>query len=270
MSNRRVAAVALLSPALIVLAACSSTTSGNGAPSGSSTGTTSAGAPKSAPTDAAGLATLLQHGVTTITSAHIALDITAAGQGVHGAGDEEVANGKLTALDLAETLTGMGTLRLRIVDGKTYAGLPGALNKSGKPWALVTPNSSNPVIKSMSTSISSAQTAASLGAAGQFVGAAKSVKLVGSESVGGESVNHYTIVVDVTKLPATYPGRDAITSAGVTTLPVDLWVDSAGRPVKVLSKFTVQGQSVSSQATLSRFNAAVHITAPPADQVSTS
>ncbi len=269
MPSRRLVAIAVLSPALI-LAACSSTTSGTGAPSGAATGKTSTSAPQSAPTSATGLAAELQHGLASITSTHIALDVSAGGLGVQGAGDEQVANGKLTAFDLAETISSMGTLRLRIVDGKTYAGLPPALNKSGKPWVLVTANSSNPVVKSLSTSISSAQSAASLDAAGQFVAAAKSVKLIGPESVDGTTVNHYAIVVDVSKLSAAYPGREALNSAGLTTVPVDLWIDSAGRPAKVLTKFTVQGQTVSSQATLSRFNEPVHITAPPADQVSTS
>jgi hypothetical protein len=271
MSPRRLVAVAVLSPALIALAACSSTTSGNGAPTGGALpGNTIASTPKSAPTSATGLSAQLQHGLASITSAHIAIDVSAGGLGVQGAGDEQVSNGKLTAFDLAETISSMGTLRLRIVDGKTYAGLPPALNKSGKPWVLVTANSSNPVVKSLSTSINSAQSAASLDAAGQFVAAAKSVKLVGSESLGGTPVNHYAIVVDVSKLSAAYPGREALNSAGLTTVPVDLWIDSAGRPAKVLTKFTVQGQTVSSQATLSRFNEPVHITAPPADQVSTS
>jgi hypothetical protein len=270
MRKTRVAAVAVLGPALLTLAACSSTIPGQGARAGAATATTSAGAPQSAPTDAAGLSALLRRGIASITSAHIDLDITVADQMVHGTGDEEASGGKFTALDLTETLPGTGTLRLRIVDGKTYAILPPALKTPGKPWVLLTADSSNPVIRSLSTSLSSAENAASLATPGLLVAAAKSVELIGTESVGGTPARHYAIVVDVSKLPASYPGRQAITAAGVTTVPGELWVDSAGRTVKVVDRITVQGQSISSQVTQSRFNAPVHITAPPADQVSTS
>jgi hypothetical protein len=272
MTPRRTAVV-VLSAALMALVACSSTTSGQGSPRGSagpsgSAGTSATG--KSAPTDANGLAALMRSGLASITSTHLALDVTAAAQHVQGAGDEELRNAKLVAFDLAETIGQLGTVRMRIVDGKTYVGLPAGVNHSGKPWVLVTATSTDPVIKSLNSVISNAQNAASLDTASTFVKSAKSVKLVGAEPVNGAPANHYSLVVDIAKLPSTYPGRQALIAAGLSTLPVELWIDSKGRPVKIVDKVTIQGQAVSSLVTLSRFNEPVHITAPPADQVSTS
>jgi hypothetical protein len=272
MTHRRTAVV-VLSAALLALVACSSTTSGQGSPRGSagpsgSAGTSATG--KSPPTDANGLAALMRSGLASITSTHLALDVTAAAQHVQGAGDEELRNAKLVAFDLAETIGQLGTVRMRIVDGRTYVGLPAGVNHSGKPWVLVTATSKDPVVKSLNSVISNAQNAASLDTASTFVKSAKSVKLVGAEPVNGAPANHYSLVVDIAKLPSTYPGRQALIAAGLSTLPVELWIDSKGRPVKIVDKVTIQGQAVSSLVTLSRFNEPVHITAPPADQVSTS
>jgi hypothetical protein len=277
MVRLRTVSIVLLVPVTTALVACSSSVTGKGSSSGPGTGAPGSGsapqrasAPHSMPSDAAGLGALMKQGVSSITSAHISLDVKAAGQGINGSGDETFSGGKLTAFDLTETIGSTGTLRLRIVDSKTYVALPASLNHSGKPWALVTANSSDPVIKSMNQSINSALSSASLDSVSLFVTAAKSVKLDGSDSVDGAAATRYSVVVDVTRLPGDYPGRQTLVSAGLSTLPVDLWINSQGRPVKVSEKFSVQGQSVSTQIGVSKYNAPVQITAPPADQVSTS
>lgn len=59
------------------------------------------------------------------------------------------------------------------------------------------------------------------------------------------------------------PGRQTLTTADLSTLPVELWIDGQGRPVKVSGQFSVHGQSISSRAGLSNYNAPVHSTAPP-------
>jgi hypothetical protein len=76
-------------------------------------------------------------------------------------------------------------------------------------------------------------------------------------------------VVDVAKLPASLPGKDALVSSGLKTLPIELYIDSAGRPVQVTEHFTVSGQTVSTDVKVTEYNAPVTITEPPADQVST-
>jgi hypothetical protein len=275
MNSRRLCAVLAL-PCL--LAACSSSTSGkgstgssgaSGASTGASTGS-SAAAPGGKPTDAAGLGGLMQSAIAGITSAHIALDVNAAGQKVSGVGDEKLSAGKLVAMDITEQLPGgSGSLQLIIVDGKTYAKLPASLNKSGKPYVLVSGNSSNATVRALAGSLDSALSSASIGSVGAFITAAKTVKLVGSDTINGVKATHYSVVVDISKLPADLPGKDALASSGLKSLPLDLYIDDQGRPVRVNEDFKVQGQEVSSNVTVTDYNKPVNITAPPASQVST-
>jgi hypothetical protein len=161
-------------------------------------------------------------------------------------------------------------VQVRIVGEETFVALPKSLNKSAKPWVVVTSDSNDPVIKSLDASLKSAREAVSPDTASTFADTAKSLRLVGTEQVNGAAASHYSIAVDVSKLPAAYPGRDALMSAGLKTLPVELWIDEHGRPVRLSEKFSAQGQVISTVLNLSNFNATLHITAPPASQVSTS
>ena len=276
MSSRRPGLlVAATATAAIALTACSSSTSGTGSTAGSggaSAAGPSAGAASSssAPVNSAeSLAALLQQGLASTTSAHLALQVTSGGQSITGSGDETLSDGKLTALDLSETVPGAGSLQIIQTGGKTYVKLPAAQNTSGKPYELVSASSSNPTIKALAASLDSTQSSASAGSAGVLASAASSVKPVGSVTVGGVSTTHYAVVVDTTKLPDTYPGKSALVGAGVTSLPVELYVDGSGRPVQVTENLTASGQSVSTKITLTDYNKPVTITAPPADQVST-
>jgi hypothetical protein len=255
--SRRVVLLVLLTLPAALLAACSSSGGGGGA-----------GVPSGMPTDAAGLGTMLQNAVSKITSAHIALDITLAGQSLTGSGDETLANGRLTGLDLTENLpNGGGTIRVIMADGKTYAKLPPAYNSTDKPYLLVSDTSSNQVIRQLSASLDSALSSASLGSVSIFTQAAKSIDIEGTETVDGVQTVHYSIVVDVAKLPDSLPGKSDLTQSGIDTLPLELYVDPTGRPVQVTEAFTVQGQKVSTKSTVSDYNKPVTITAPPPDQV---
>lgn len=252
--SRRIALLAL--PAA-VLAACSSSGGGGGG-----------NIPSGMPTGAAGLGTMLQNAVSRITSAHIALNISLAGQQLTGSGDEKLQNGQLTALDLSESLpAGGGAIRLIVVGGKTYAKLPPSMNSTGKPYLLVSKSSSNPVVRQLASSLDSALSAASLGSVSTFTRAAKSVQPKGTTTINGVKTVHYSIVVDVAKLPASLPGKSELTQSGIGTLPIELWVDTTGRPVQLTEAFTVQGQKVATKATVSDYNKPVTITAPPPSQV---
>lgn len=212
----------------------------------------------------------MKQGLASTRSAHIELKISAAGQAITGSGDEKLTDGKLSAMNMTEELGSVGSLQLIIVGDKVYVKLPSSLNKSGKPWQLVTANSSNPVLKQLATTLSSIRNSASLGSTAAFAAAAKSVTPKGSEQTNGTTATHYSVVVDVTKLPASYPGKTTLVQAGLNKLPVELWIDSKGRPVKVTEELAVQGQRVSTEIDVSKYNAPVTISAPPASQVSTS
>jgi hypothetical protein len=64
--------------------------------------------------------------------------------------------------------------------------------------------------------------------------------------------------------------KKALAEAGVTKIPVDIWMDEQGRPQKLTEKTTVKGQVMFFDFRLSRLNEPITIAAPPASQVSTS
>jgi hypothetical protein len=242
------------------LAACSS--------GGNTNGQGTAGGPT--PSTAPQLAAKLVAGYRSISSAHLDLTVNLAGQSITGSGDEKVSHGTLTALDLKESLPTGGQLEIIHVGGRTYAKLPSQLNHTGKPYVLVSSQSSDPIIKQLASSLNTALSAASIKTYGLFVHAAKSVKVDGRDTVNGVGATHYTVVVDVTKLPNTSAfSKQALQASGIKTIPVDLWVDDQGRPVKVTEKVAVQGQSVNVIATIGKYNQPVTISAPPANEVST-
>lgn len=220
------------------------------------------------PTDAPGLAAFLRDGTASIESAHLEISVDAAGTTITGSGDETLANGRAEALDLTETIPGAGEVRVLMVDGQTYVQLPTGINPSDKPWLLISADSSNPVVQQLAASLQSVTDTSSLDQYTAFTEAA-AVEVVGEEDVDGVRTTHYALTVDVTELPNDTPGRSDILGAGVMRLPVDLWVDERGRPVKVSQELTVQGQQVTAVVTLGNFDEPVSITAPPADQVAT-
>jgi hypothetical protein len=264
MNPRKLLAVVTL-PAAFAVAACASTTNGTGstaAPGGSGA--------SGAPDDARGLSALMQSAAKTVKTAHIALKIDAAGQGITGSGDEELDEGVLTGLDITESLpAGAGSLRLIVADAKTYAMLPASINPSDKPWVLIRSDSTNSTIHSLSQSIAQTQASASITSTTAFVDAAKSFTKRGTEDVDGVQATHYSIVVDTSKLPDDNSGKDTLIQAGVTSLPVELYIDSQGRPVKMTENFSAEGQTISTEVTVSKYDQPVSIQAPPADQVGT-
>jgi hypothetical protein len=252
MTARRTIALLAVSCALASTACTSSSKSG--------------GAPGNMPTDAGALAALMKSGIAKATSAAFDLDVTIAGQALTGSGVEKLSAGQLVALDVSEHLP-QGVIRVILIDGKTYAKLPRSLNANGKPYLPVTTNSSNPVISTLAGSLDSAVASASLGDVGAFAKAAKSIKVVGSSKVQGVTTTHYSIVVDIAKLPDTLPGKAQLLSGGAKTMPLELYVDRTGRPIQVGENFSTQGQQVKTKVVVTAYDKPVTITAPPANQI---
>lgn len=257
-----------------VLTACSSATSGTAtsdahSPTSASTSPSDATSSSAGTSDVVALAARMEAASRTVTSAHLKMNVDAAGESLTGSGDEKIGNGKLTAMAMTETLPGVGAMEIRIVSGKVYLRLPKSLSKSDKPWSLVTASSSNPVVAQVGSSIDQVLSSADIGSSAAFVKAAASVKEQGPTTVGGQPATSYAVVVDVAKLPQDLPGMSALKQVGLTSIPVDLAIDANGRPVRVVEKFTVQGQTVSSTITISDYDQPVSIKAPPANQVST-
>jgi hypothetical protein len=255
--------------AIALLAACTSSSSKNAGHTPASGSSSSSASPSaSAPISAAGLADKMRSAATSLTSAHVALAISTAGQNVTAQGNEKLSGGKLTALDMSEQI-GTLTIGIRILGSTIYAKLPPSSGvPAGKPWIKASTTSTDPSLRQIATSITSAEQSASLDGYRSFAQAATSVKDLGSSQINGTSATKYSLVVDVSKLPAS-AATQALKTAGLTTLPVDLWLDDQGRPVQFVENLTVQGKPVATKVTITNFNAPVTITAPPANQITT-
>lgn len=269
MKPRRLCA-AFAVPAALALAACSSSTSGTGTSTDSPASPPTSSAPTTSaagkPASAAALGRRLQSGVASVRSAHISMNISAGGQAITGSGDEKLANGKLRAMHLTENVGG-SSIELVIAGGKTYIKLPAALSHSRKPWTLVSQHSSNPAVKQIASTLDSALSSVSIGDVSAFVNSASSVRNDGKATVGGVDTTHYSVAIDVAKLPASLPGREQLQASGLAHLPLELYVDGQGRPVQVSESFTVASQKIATKVLVTKYNQPVTITAPPASQV---
>jgi hypothetical protein len=277
--NRSILAgpVVILGAALLITS-CSSSPFGQGAGSGvrlsatAAGGVTSSGANGATATEVVGLAAKLTKGLQGTTSLHLDLVSSVLGQQITASGDESLANGAVTAAHLAEAVPTVGDIEIVIIGSQVYAKLPAALqgtSSSDKPWLLADPNSTNPVAKELGQTSGSLLSQSSVGSYNAFVSAATSVKNDGSDPVDGLPATHYSIVVDINKLPADNPSKAALITAGLTSVPVEMWIDSHDRLVQVTEDIAVSGVQTSTKITISKYDEPVTITAPPADQVST-
>lgn len=282
MQKHLIAATALLG-SLIVVSGCSSAVNGNGQ-AGSSAPTSSRARSGSAPTttapsssasstssstfpsDVAGLATKIQSGNGSIKSAHIRLSEQAGGTSVVGTGTEQLSGGKVQAMDLTETVGGM-TMQFRLVDGQVFAKVPQSVYPATKPWLQISPTTTNAQLRQLYTSLQSALTTGTGDTIKLFVGVAKDLQLKGTEKLDGTTVGHYALSVDIASLPSSFPNRDVLEQSGLTSIPVEIYVDAQGRTRRVTEKFAVAGQNVSTVFDLSGIDQPVSISAPPADQV---
>jgi hypothetical protein len=108
---------------------------------------------------------------------------------------------------------------------------------------------------------------------------AGSMTELGHETVRGADTIHYRGEVDLQKraLAAGAPAAtlDALEGSGVSTVPVDVWVDGQGLIARIQTSLSVSGSQVGQSGALSSdvtvefhdYGKAVSITAPPADQV---
>ncbi len=113
-------------------------------------------------------------------------------------------------------------------------------------------------------------------------GVSGTIEAVGSEDVRGVSTSHYRATLDPTKLTALVPADqqgslggidEAAKQAGLTDLPIDVWVDADGRVRKLSIELDAKmpGSDASLQASLVvevyDYGMPLDLELPPADQV---
>jgi hypothetical protein len=244
----------------------SAASSTSAAPASSSPPSTSSSAAASGfPTDIKSLGALL-NGNRTIKSAHVALTESAAGTTVTSAGEEELSNVTVQAMDMTETVNG-ATLRFIILGAVVYAKLPPATYQSTKPWVEMTASTTDPQLTQLYTSFESARTSGIGFTSDIFTAAAKNLRLIGTEQLDGNTVGHYSVSLDVASLPSDFPNRSALTQSGLSEIPLEMWVDAKGRTVRLTEHLTVGGQSAEVDYHLTKIDEPVSIQPPPAAQV---
>ena len=252
--HRRLA-VALTAAATVAFAGCSS--------SGGSTAPTSTAPSTSAakPAQAAQLSATMRAGLAGITSAHLSVN----GGVLLGTvtGDFSYANGAATASDISLATSGQKS-RIVTVGSTSYVQLPPGRSTDGKPWAVVNATSKNEFVREVASSLTLTKAASSLPAVADLVGTAASVDDKGATSTGHE----YAVVIDAAKSRGTTLGN-LLADVGQQSVPVDLFLDSNGRPVRVVVAVKLGSQPFNITVDVSKFNAPLHISAPPSDQVST-
>jgi hypothetical protein len=246
--------LALLVPALLT-AGCSSSGGKSGTPTTSAAASTGSASPTSNAA-ATALASKMRTGLADLTSAHI--DVDAGELGGRSSGDVKYADGRATA---SHVTIGSGAQATDVVTigGKTYAKLPPGRNTSGKPWVVVSPTSKNEFVRGLASSLNISNAAASLPAIADVVATASSVQDKG----GG----HYALSVEPARSKGTTLGA-LLGDIGQESVPVDLYLDGTGRPTRIVISVKIGSSSFPVTINVSKFDAPVSISAPPADQIS--
>ena len=271
-----VGAAALL--AVATLSACSET-SGSGTPaaagggsaasSSGSSGSGGSAAPAGSITD---LASTLVAATSRGTTVHLTLSTSGGGTSADssgsGEGDVQTADGGTTKAFSFAIGSGSSAISMVYVGGAGYVKLPASeRTDAAKPWAKITDTSSNPVVKALSTAFDQIDSQTSLSQYAALLKSASNFEATGPTQVDGATVQGYSFDVDPTSLPNAKQLGSVLDQLG--PIPTTMAVDDQGRPVQVIEKISLQGQTITTTVSLSDYGKAVDIAAPPADQTST-
>lgn len=97
---------------------------------------------------------------------------------------------------------------------------------------------------------------------------------IGSENIRGVATTHYRATIDPKKALDRIPDKQSastlnqmLSTSGLRSIPIDVWIDRAGRVRRESMKFSAAGTSMDMTVEFTRFGVAVDTTPPPADQV---
>jgi hypothetical protein len=251
-------ALVIAAAGLVSLTACGTTVTGRAVPAH------------------AGTVTDLSYLVASRTAAehtvHITYDATTSIGELTGTGQAEFTPGKI-ALQLDVT-TPVGAIGMVLVGDKLYLKIPQSVAHTGKPWIGVDPNGTDPTSKALAAVLSEEQANADPSRTLAQIQAAGTITRTSADQVDGRPATHYAISVNTAKLlasSAVTPQLRQLISGSAARLPAtigyDVWIDSAGLPVKIAFNENVTGAKTTITMTYSQWGAPVSIQAPPADQI---
>jgi hypothetical protein len=227
----------------------------------SGSGTTSSVPPSTGPSSSAlatKLAATLRSATRSLTSAHITVDAGALGG--TATGNVSFHDGTTTASDI--TLDLAGKTRIVTVGDTSWAMLPKGRNTSGKPWVVVSADTSNEFVRALVSQVGVIKAAISVPQIADVVSGASSVRDLGTASQG----HHYALLLPINKIKGSELGAQLAT-LGTDPLPVDLYLDQKGRPVYVKLAAKIGSQPLPIAVTAGSFDVPVQISAPPPDEV---
>jgi hypothetical protein len=193
---------------------------------------------------------------TSVTTAKFTMSMDLGGQAVDAKGALDLT-GDRPAMELSMDLTGMGTpTDMRLVGGNMYIQAPGSDGKYVKV-DLSDPNGPMAGMGDALTNYDPQSMISSMSA-----DAFKKVTDLGPETVGGQQVRHYRVLLD-TKAATSMLKNLPSTASMPKSMDYDLWLDSQDR----IARFKMLMKNVTSvTATYSDYGADVHIAPPsPAD-----
>jgi hypothetical protein len=263
---RRAAVAAVVPLALGPLAACGndeSTTAADPQDAPSS----SAGAPTSSattdsddnaqPVDPAAFVDRLKSAAAALTTARFTMTMEMSGQSVEAKGALDMT-GEHPAMEVTMDLTGMGTpTDMRIVDGVMYIQDP---TTGGGKYLKMDLSAPDGPLAGMGDALDSYNPNDMIGK--MSPDAFRKVTDLGSESLGGQQVEHYRVVFDTGAASKVF--KNLPSSASLPkTVTYDMWLDSRDR----IAKFKMLMKKVTQvTARYTDYGADVHITAPdPSD-----
>jgi hypothetical protein len=251
-----------------VLAGCTSSGTGSG-PSTSSAAQSSASLstaipplPSSLPSSPSDLAAFLQQGFSRLGSARVTFTTALSGNTLSGTGGVRLAGGQVSALDVHATVSGIGAVHYVLAGGVPYAALPKPA-APGKPY-VVLGRASGDQLDRAAIGLQATKLLTAPATYRTLIGAADRITLIGRTSVGAAPALHYRAPVRVDAISSSDPVRFALSTLDVSSLSVDLWVDGAGRPLKV-SAPAPDGRP--SNVDFADLNRTVTVSAPAASEI---
>lgn len=270
---RRRAATAAISALLVSgLAACGGNDNGSPFQAGdaSTPATSSEATSSAAPTSDGGaagsaistdeMAQLLKDSVAKLDTAHATttMSISAGGQDVAMTSEADIQSNPMAA-SMTVSMSGMEFQEI-LVDGVMYMKSPGL---TGGKWAKLDMSALGGALGGGALSQTFTNPMAMMDQMADYL---SSATYVGDESVGGASAKHYRMTIDFKSAMAKMAPNMGQTAQLPDTTTEDIWLDSEGRPVKTVVEMGALGKMTT---TMSDFGKTVHITAPPASEVTT-
>jgi hypothetical protein len=252
---RRTAASVIVLPAVLALAACGQSetpapATGQTASQTSSAATTDAASSGQPYKDKAAFVAAMKAAGKNATSAHVTMDMDAAGQKIAITGDTKI-DAANPAMKMSMDMGPSMRLDMILVDKKVYMkGFPGLA--AGK-WGAI--DSSSTMGKQLAQSLNQADPTKMYD---QFGAAVSDVKYVGEDTVDGAKAFKYDLTVDTKAMQAQMPSGDKTKLPD--TIKYTAWLDEKDQ----LRKVTFDLMGVKANMTMGKYGEPVDIKAPAA------